>query len=70
MALYEHPNPQVRYMAAYLTQDIAPGAARRVCEIISERNEYPVAVNARWMIGNLDKGPTDMSWILKRARRI
>jgi Domain of unknown function (DUF2019) len=69
MALYEHPNPQVRFRAAFFTQDIAPEAARRVCEIISERNEYPQAANARWMIRNLDEGPYDMSRILERAKR-
>jgi hypothetical protein len=69
MALYEHPNPQVRYRAAFFTQDIAPAAARRVCEIISERNEYPQAANARRMIRNLDEGPYDMSRILERAKR-
>jgi hypothetical protein len=69
MALYDHPNPQVRYRAAYITQDIAPESARRVCEIISERNEYPQAANARRMMTNLDEGPADMSWILERAKR-
>jgi Domain of unknown function (DUF2019) len=69
MALYEHPNPQVRYLAALFTQDIDPQAARRVCEIISERNEYPQAANARRMIDNLDKGPYDFGWILERAKR-
>ena len=53
-ALYEHPNPQVRYTAAVATKDIAPEAARRVCEIISERKEYPQAVNARFLIEALD----------------
>jgi hypothetical protein len=67
MALYDHP--QVRYRAAYITQDIAPESARRVCEIISERNEYPQAANARRMMTNLDEGPADMSWILERAKR-
>ena len=69
MALYEHPNPQVRYWAAFITQDFAPQAARRVWETISERNEYPQAVNAREMIRSLDEGPYDFSWILKRAKR-
>jgi hypothetical protein len=68
IALYEHPNPQVRYRAALITHDLAPQAARRVWEIISERNEYPQAVNARGMIRSLDEGPYDFSWILKRAK--
>ena len=68
MALYEHPNPQVRYKAAFITKDLAPQAARRVYEIISERNEYPQAANARRAIRNLDEGDTDMSWILNKRR--
>jgi hypothetical protein len=69
MALYDHPNPQVRYAAASATKDFAPAEARRVCEIISERNEYPQAANARGLIKELDDGLVDMSWILKRAGR-
>ena len=69
MALYEHPNPQVRYTAAVATKDIAPDAARRVCEIISERNEYPQAANARFFISSIDEGRTDVSWILDVAKR-
>jgi hypothetical protein len=68
MALYEHPNPQVRYMAAFITRDFAPQAAREVCEIISGRNEYPQAADARRMISNLDEGDTDLSWILNKKR--
>jgi Domain of unknown function (DUF2019) len=54
MALYQHPNPQVRYEAASATADFAPEAVRRVCEIIIERNEYPQAANAGIIIDNLD----------------
>jgi uncharacterized protein YcaQ len=68
MALYEHPNPQVRYTPAFITRDFAPQAARRVCEIISERNEYPQAADARGMIRELDEGRIDMSWILNKRR--
>lgn len=56
MVLYQHPNPQVRYEAAFATADFAPQAARRVCEIIIERNEFPQAANAGIMINNLDGG--------------
>jgi Domain of unknown function (DUF2019) len=69
MALYDHANPQVRFLAALITQDFAPQAARRVWEIISERNEYPQAADARRMIRSLDEGTYDMSWILKSAKR-
>jgi hypothetical protein len=66
MALYQHPNPQVRYLAAVATKDFVPQDARRVCEIISERNEYPQAADARGLMQAIDEGKTDMSWILKR----
>ena len=69
MTLYAHPNPQVRYMAAAATKDIAPDEARRVCEIISERNEYPQAADARGMITAIDEGQTDLSWVLEAAKR-
>jgi hypothetical protein len=69
MALFQHPNPQVRYEAAFATSDFAPQAARQVCEIIIERNEYPQAANARRMIGELDEGRTDLSWILELSKR-
>lgn len=68
MALYKHSNPQVRYAAASATRDFAPREARRVCEIISERNEYPQAANARLLIRALDEGDTDMSWVLDRRK--
>jgi hypothetical protein len=69
MALYDHPNPQVRYMAASATRDLAPQEARRVCEIIRERKEYPQAVDAGFLIKAVDEGNTDMSWILERRKR-
>jgi hypothetical protein len=68
MGLYEHPNPQVRYAAAFITKDLAPQAARRVFEIISDRDGYPQAPNARRAIRNLDEGDNDMSWILNKRR--
>jgi hypothetical protein len=69
MMLYDHPNPQVRYTAATATKDFAPDEARRVCELISERNEYPQAANARGLIAELDEGRVDMSWILNRRKK-
>lgn len=69
MSLYGHPNPQVRYAAASMTKDITPQEARRVCEIIIERNEYPQTVNAGILIDALDRGPADLSWVLDRASR-
>ena len=68
MTLYDHPSAQVRYEAAVATVDFAPEASRPVFEIISERNEFPQAADARRMIRNLDEGPVDMSWTLKRRK--
>ena len=67
--LYEHPNPQVRLAAASVTKDIAPQEARQACAIISERNEYPQAADARLLIDNVDEGRTDLSSILDMAKR-
>jgi hypothetical protein len=67
--LYNHPNPQVRYTAASATKDFAPQEARRVCEIILERQEHPQTLNAGFLIKAVDEGNTDMSWILKRRKR-
>jgi hypothetical protein len=69
MKLYAHPDPQVRYEAAFITQDIAPEQVRKVCEILIERNEYPQAADARGMIDNLEKGPPNYGWILERRKK-
>ena len=54
MKLYAHPDPQVRYMAAFATKDLDRDAARRVFEILIERNEYPQAADARGIIRRWD----------------
>jgi len=48
--LYEHPNAQVRLKAAIATLALAPAAARQALQIISDRQEYPQAADARGMI--------------------
>lgn len=54
--LYEHPNAQVRLNAALATLAVNPEAARRTLQIISDRDEYPQAADARGMMRALDEG--------------
>jgi len=56
VALHSHPNALVRLKSAIATLALAPEAAQRTLQAISERNEYPQAVYARDMISALDKG--------------
>jgi|SRR5579872_3395899 len=55
MALYNHPNMQVRLNAAKATLAVAPEAARRVVEAIAE-TQYPQAGDAGMCLWALDKG--------------
>lgn len=54
--LYNHPNAQVRFNAAIATLAIAPDAARRALRMISDRQEYPQAADARGMLSALEEG--------------
>ena len=54
--LYEHPNAQVRLKAAIATLALAPEAARQALQIISDREEYPQAADARGMTRAVDDG--------------
>jgi hypothetical protein len=54
--LYEHPNAQVRLKAAIATLTLAPDAARQTLQIISDREEYPQAADARGMMRAVDDG--------------
>jgi hypothetical protein len=54
--LHGHPNAQVRLKSAIATLALAPAAARRTLQIISDRQEYPQAVDARGMMSALDEG--------------
>lgn len=56
LPLYSHPKAQVRLMAAVATLAIAPAAARQVLQLISDRNEYPQAADARGIMRALDEG--------------
>lgn len=54
--LYDHPNAQVRLIAAVATLALAPRDARRVLELIQELNEHPQALDAGMTLRNLDQG--------------
>jgi hypothetical protein len=52
--LLDHPNPQVRLIAAVSTLEIAPEAARRALELIKDRDEFPQAADAYGVLRRLD----------------
>jgi Domain of unknown function (DUF2019) len=54
--LYSHPNAQVRLKAAITTLAVTPQAARHTLQVISDRNEYPQAADARGMLRALHEG--------------
>jgi len=55
LPLFSHPDAQVRLKAAIATLAVAPGAARRTLQIISDRQEYPQAADARGMLRAVDE---------------
>jgi UTP-glucose-1-phosphate uridylyltransferase len=54
--LYDHPNIQVRLQAARNTLGVAPVAARKVIEEVSESGWFPQAGDAGMTLSNLDSG--------------
>src|SRR3954453_13329687 len=46
LTLYNHPNLQVRLMAARLTLAVAPEASRKMLQKIADSKEYPQAMDA------------------------
>jgi len=56
LRLYDHPNMQVRLNAAKRTLGIAPDAARRVLQAISDSKWHPQAMDAGMSLWNLDRG--------------
>jgi len=54
--LYDHPNMQVRLMAAKATLAVAPQDARRLLEAIASSRWYPQAGDAGMCLWNLDRG--------------
>jgi len=56
LALYTHPNVEVRLAAAKATLAVAPEAARRMLQSIAESHEYPQAGDAGMSLDALDSG--------------
>ena len=56
LALYEHPNIQVRLRAAKATLAVEPESARRMLRTIADSGEYPEAGEAGMSLVNLARG--------------
>ncbi len=56
LPLYDHPNPTVRFKAAMATLVLAPREARDVLQLIKDRKEFPIAMNASQMLSAIDEG--------------
>ena len=56
LPLYDHPNMQVRLMAAKYTLAVAPPDARRMIEWIAASNWFPYAGDAGMCLLMLDRG--------------
>lgn len=56
LPLFEHPNIQVRLMAAKLTLAVAPAAARQMLQDIKDSKQQPQAMDAGMSLWNLDQG--------------
>lgn len=56
LALYRHFNPTVRFKAAMVTFVFAPREAREVLQLIKDRKEFPIAMNASQMLSAVDEG--------------
>lgn len=56
LPLFDHPDIQVRLMAAQYTLAVAPKEARRTMETIAASPCYPQAADARMSLRMLDSG--------------
>jgi hypothetical protein len=56
LQLLDHPNVQVRFMAATLTLAVAPATARQVLQMIKDSGQQPQALDAGMCLWNLDRG--------------
>lgn len=56
LELYEHPNIQVRLMAAKLSLAVAPATARALIQSIADSKKYPQAGDAGMCLWTLDEG--------------
>lgn len=61
LPLLDHKNAQVRLKAAIATLAVAAKAAREALQVMSDRNEYPQAADARGMLNALDEGTYEPS---------
>jgi len=48
--------PTVRFKAAIATLAFAPREAREVLQLIKDRKEFPIAMNASQMLSAIDEG--------------
>jgi enoyl reductase-like protein len=56
IALYEHPNMQVRWKAAEATLAVAPHAARAALQTVWASQHFPQAADAGMTLKALDEG--------------
>ncbi len=56
LALYDHPNLQVRLKAVKNSLALAPMEGRRVLQEIADSKDYPYAGEAGMSLRNLDEG--------------
>lgn len=56
LPLYRHSSPTVRFKAAMATFAFAPREAREVLQMIKDRKEFPIAMNASQMLSAIDEG--------------
>jgi hypothetical protein len=56
VTLFEHPNPQVRLMAAEATLALVPTAARQVLQELWDRKQFPQAAHAMGTLRALERG--------------
>lgn len=56
LALFQHPNAQVRLNAAKATLAVAPEAARKMLQAIEDSKEFPQAGDAGMCLINLERG--------------
>ena len=61
LSLLDHPNAQVRLMAALSTLAVAPRAARAALQKIKDRREYPQAAFVWEPLDALDEGTYEPS---------
>lgn len=56
LRLYDHPNMQVRLMAAKATLEIEPEAARTMLQAIADSGWFPQAGDVGMSLSNLERG--------------